>query len=171
MNHRSEPATEITPDHWIEPPVFAKSGTNIPAEVIAANKRAAAEINAHKDTFVKLCLEELFTEEQVGMAELLTPGDHAAISTNLVAQLDPEKLNLTIRNVYGPTIVLPTHHDPHKPKQEGSTRQTGHTLTMNYAGRWIGTMDIEYKHDGTIAIKMSTNVQAMASPPLTTPKQ
>lgn len=156
MNHRSEPATEITPDHWIQPPLFAKPGTQIPDEVIAANKRAAAEINAHKDTFVKLCLEELFTGEQVGEAELLTPGDHAAISANLIAQLDPEKLNLTIRNVYGPTISIPTHHDPNKPKQEGITRQTGHSLTMNYDGKWVGTMDIEYSLTGEIGIKMAT---------------
>lgn len=135
MNHRSEPAYEISPDHRIEPPVFAEPGTNIPEAVREANSLARTSINEAKDEFIANCFDSI-----------LSPATDT---------IDLSKLQLTMRNNYSPVIVMPSEYHPDSKKQKGHVRQTGHTLTLNYDDRWIGTLDIEYKHDGTININAS----------------
>lgn len=153
---KPEPATEITPDHWIEPPLFAQPGEPVPDEVRTANKRAAETINAHKDNFIKLCLDCLIPDEEYGQAMLEHIDKQEDLIPKLVAALKPEKMNLTIRNVYGPTLAIPKAPSPTDKKQTAIVRQTGHTLTFNYDNRWIGTMEIEYGLDGRIGIKIAT---------------
>jgi len=156
MNHRSEPAIEITPDHWIEPPVFAEAGTSIPAAVTEANQQAAHQINQHKETFIKLCLDCLFSAEDIGEAELENVNTPENIIPSLLAKLDPAKFQLTLRNDHSPVLVLPSQYDPNQQKQKGHVRQTGHTLTLNYDDRWVGTMEIQYASEGKIGIQINT---------------
>jgi hypothetical protein len=156
MQHRAEPATEIPPNHWISVPVFAKSDERPSSTVTEANHQAEQTINTHKDTFIKLCLETLFPDEEIGEAMLKHAGDPNAYIPALIAKLDPSQLSLTIRNEYSPTIVIPTHQSPEQAKQTGHTRQTGHTLTMKYNDQWLGNMEITYRHDGTIGVNIST---------------
>jgi hypothetical protein len=137
MNHRSEPAYEISPDHRIEPPFFSQPGSHISDAVRTANHQAADRINEAKDEFIAACFHTILPENDPSPS------------------IDLSKLQLTLRNNYSPTIVLPSGHDPNSPKQKGHLRQTGHTLTLNYDGKWIGTLEIEYKHDGTITINAS----------------
>lgn len=156
MNHRSEPAIEITPGHWIEPPVFNEAGKAIPSAVTEANEKAAREINQHKETFLKLCLDCLFSTEDIGEAELKHVGEPEKIIPALLGKLDPAKFQLTLRNDHSPVLALPSQYDPHQQKQKGHVRQTGHTLTLNYDGRWVGTMEIQYASEGKIGIQINT---------------
>jgi hypothetical protein len=156
MHHRSEAAQEIPPNYWIEPPVFAKAGTSIPKEVREANSRAAILLNNHKDTFLKLRLDCLFTQEEIGDAEIQHLNEPERVIPELIQKLDPMKFELLLRNDYSPVLVLPSEIDPSKKKQKGHVRQTGHTLTLNYEGRWIGTMEIQYGLNAEIAINVST---------------
>lgn len=156
MNHRSEPAIEIAPNHRIEPPLFSEAGKSIPLAVIEANQRAADTLNQHKDTFIKLCLDCLFGPEDIGEAELEHVGEPEKVIPALLGKLQPEKFQLTLRNDYSPVLVLPSELDPNQQKQKGHVRQTGHTLTMKYDDRWIGTMEIQYGSDGKIGVKIST---------------
>jgi hypothetical protein len=156
MQHRAESATEIAPDHWISVPVFAKSNDRPSSTVTEANHQAEQGINAHKDTFIKLCLETLFPDEEVGEAMLKHASNPNSYIPALIAKLDPAKLSLTIRNEYSPTIVIPSHHSPEQAKQTGHTRQTGHSLTMKYDDHWLGSMEVTYRHDGTIGVNIST---------------
>ena len=153
---KPEPATEITPDHWIEPPLFAQPGEPVPDAVRAANRNAAITLNAHKDTFIKLCLDCLIHDEAYSQAMLEHIGKPEELIPQLVATLEPAKMNLTIRNVYGPTLAIPKAPSPTDKKQTAIVRQTGHSLTFNYDDHWIGSMDIEYGLDGQIGIKMAT---------------
>ncbi len=156
MHHRSEAAQEIPPNYWLEPPVFAKAGTSIPKEVREANSRAAILLNNHKDTFLKLCLDCLFTQEEIGEAEMLHLNEPERVIPELIQKLDPMKFELLLRNDYSPVLVLPSEIDPSKKKQKGHVRQTGHTLTLNYEGHWIGTMEIQYGLNAEISIKIAT---------------
>jgi hypothetical protein len=131
MNHKPEPASEISPDHQISPPIYAKPGTNIPQHVIDANNKATSEINQAKDAFISQCL-------------------------TIVHDIDPEKIQLNLRNDFSPTIIIPSGNSPDQKKQVGHLRHTGHTLTFNYDNRWVGTMEIQYNHDGTISINTTT---------------
>jgi len=133
MNHRPQPAIEIPPSHWITVPVFATPNDRPSQAVLAANKEAEQEINAAKDNFFAFCMTEIADTE-----------------------INVENITITLRDNFSPTIVLPTHRDPDQSKQTGLLRQTGHTITMNHRGIWLGTMDIEYKQDGTIEIKSTT---------------
>jgi len=156
MNHRSEAAQEIPPNYWLEPPVFAKPGTQIPKEVRDANARASILLNNHKDTFIKLCLDCLFDPEDIGEAELQHLNEPEQIIPTLIQKLVPEKFELLLRNNYSPVLVIPSELNPNQKKQKGHVRQTGHTLTFNYDGKWIGTMEIQYGLNAEISIKMAT---------------
>jgi len=155
MNHKPQPPVEISPDHQIEPPFYAQAGQPIPEEVRLANKRASQQINANKDNFIKICLESLFTDEEIGFAMLQHANQPAAYIPALIAKLDPSRLTLTMRDDHSPTIIIPSHHHPEDKKQTGYFRQTGHTLSMTYDDRWLGTMTIEY-NDGRINIDITT---------------
>lgn len=132
MNHRPQPAIEIPPSHWITVPVFAKPNERPPQEVLKANKEAEQKINAAKDDFIAECMNAIKNDE-----------------------FSVEDITITLRDNFSPTIVIPTHHSPEQAKQTGLLRQTSHTLTVNHQSHWLGTMDIEYKHDGAIEIKVS----------------
>lgn len=155
MSHKPQPPVEISPGHQIEPPFYAKAGEPIPTEVRSANKVAAQQINAHKDNFIKVCLESLYTDEEVGEAMLKHLNQPNAYIPALLAKLDPAKLKLTLRNDHSPTLIIPSHHHPDDKKQKGYLRHTGHTLSMEYDDRWLGTMTIEY-NDGRINIDITT---------------
>lgn len=160
---KTNPANEISPDHQIEPPFYAKAGEPIPTEVRAANKQAAQQINAHKDNFIKVCLESLFSDEEIGEAMLKHLNQPAAYIPALLAKLDPAKLKLSLRDDYSPTLIIPSEAHPEAKRQKGYTRQTGHTLTMEYDDRWLGTMTIEY-NDGRINIDITTKNDNPADP-------
>jgi hypothetical protein len=153
---KPQPPQEITPDHWISPPFFKTAGTETPDTVSSANENAAKQINAHKDNFVRICLESLFDDEEVGMVMLQHHNQPEAYIPALISKLDPAKLKLTLRNDMSPTIILPSHYNPNGKKQKGLARQDGHTLTMYYDNSWIGTMTIKYNLDGTISIDVTT---------------
>jgi hypothetical protein len=154
MKHQPAPPLEIAPDHWIEPPIYAKSDSPAPPHIREANHEAAQQINAHKDNFIRICLETLFSDEEVGEAMLKHLNQPAAYIPALLAKLDPEKFKLTLRADHTPVLILPSHHHPDSRKQTGHLRHTGHTLTLTYADRWLGTMSIEY-NDGRINIDMT----------------
>ena len=155
MNHKPQPPVEISPDFQIQPPFYAKPGEPIPAEVRSANTQAAQQINAHKDNFIKICLEGLYTDEQVGETMLKFHNQPEAYIPALLELLDPAKLKLTLRDDRSPILILPSHHHPDDRKQTGHLRHTGHTLSMSYQDKWLGTMTIEY-NDGRINIDITT---------------
>lgn len=154
---KTEPAHEIAPDHRIKIPIFAQQGqTQIPQDVRDHNHAAEQQINAHKDNFVRLCLESLVPDEETGDAILQNLNQPEAYIPALIAKLDPTKIKLTMRNNMSPTIILPSSSKQDNHKQKGLQRQTGHTLQFYYADHWIGTMTVDYKHDGKIAIDITT---------------
>lgn len=155
MNHKPAPPLEIAPDHWIEPPIYAKSNDPAPQHVRDANHDAGIQINAHKDNFIRVCLEDLFTDEEVGEAMLAHAGQPAAYIPALLSKLDMGKFKLLLRADHTPVLIIPSQHHPESKKQTGHIRHTGHTLTLSYNDRWIGTMTVEY-NDGRINIDMTT---------------
>lgn len=154
---KTEPANEIAPDHWIKIPLYAQPGqTQVPDDVRQHNAHAEKQINAHKDNFIKVCLESLFDDEEIGFAMLQHANQPEAYIPALIDKLDPAKLKLTLRNDMSPTIILPSNYHPDNKRQKGVNRHTGHELKMHYDDRWLGSMTIEYKHDGRIAIDITT---------------
>lgn len=132
MQHKPKPPQEISPNHWIEPPIYAMSGTNVPQHVRDANLEAAKQINAEKEEFIRSCIDTLPTDI-----------------------VHPEKFRLTLRNDTSPILIIPSHHHPDDKKQKGHLRHTGHTLTFFYDDAWLGTMTIEY-NEGRIKIDTTT---------------
>jgi len=160
---KPQPAYEITPDHQISPPAFAQGQQPAPPEVIAANREAAAQIDVHKDAFIRSCLESLYTDEEIGQAMLEHLEDPAAYIPALIAKLDPSKLKLTLRDDFAPTLILPTEAHPEAKRQKALTRQTGHTLHMTYDDRWLGTMEITYEN-GRIRMQATLNEENQPEP-------
>ena len=151
---KTEPAHEIAPDHWIKIPLFLQPGqTKIPDEIRTLNEIAEAKINATKDNFIRLCIESLFPDEQLGETMLQFLNQPADYIPALISKLTPEKIKITLRNDMSPTIILPTEKNG---KHQGLNRQTGHTIQFHYDTQWIGTMTIGYNHDGKISIDIKT---------------
>lgn len=163
---KTEPAHEIAPDHRITVPIYSQCDHPVPDEVREINRRAEQQINAHKHNFIKLCLESLFPEEELEIIIIRHANQPEAYIPALVAKLDATKLKLTLRNDMSPTIILPSNHHPEKSgKHKGLNRHTGHTLQFHYADQWLGTMEIQYKHDGRIAIDITTRNETMSTHP------
>jgi hypothetical protein len=159
MQHKPTPPLEIAPDHWIEPPIYAKSNAPAPQHVRDANHDAGIQINEHKDTFIRVCLESLFTDEEVGEAMLKHMNQPQSYIPALLSKLDAGKFKLLLRADHTPILIIPSHHHPESKKQTGHIRHTGHTLTLAYDDKWIGTMTVEY-NDGRINIDMTTRQDA-----------
>jgi len=156
MNHRTQPPLEIAPDHWIEPPIYAKSSDPAPQYIKDANQDAAREINTHKDTFILGCVESLFTDEEAGQAMLKHLNQPQAYINELLSKLEMDKFKLLLRADHTPVLIIPSNRHPDDKKQTGHIRHTGHTLTLSYDDKWLGTMTIEY-NDGRININVTTN--------------
>lgn len=152
---KTHPAHEISPDHQITPPAAAQGNTPVPPEIFQANQEAAHKINTHKDDFIKLCLESIISDEEIGEIMLKHLNKPAEYIPALIARLDPAKLKLTLRDDFSPTLIIPSENHPEAKRQKGYTRHTGHTLQMFYDDRWLGTMTIEY-NEGRINIVVTT---------------
>jgi len=135
---------EISPAHWITPPFFSKSGQPGNPEVQRANEEAAKTINETKMLFINACLEQIIGKEEYGMSMLEIVGSDQQLHQNIFSKIDVSKLRLLLRSEFSPVIIVPINPDPNAKKQEGLITQDGHTLTLDYDGKHIGTMSIQY---------------------------
>lgn len=120
---------EIGPTTRIAPPLFAKSGTKIPADIRQANKEAGKQMTKLKDDFILTCMGEVL-KANPGMK----PGD-----------IDTTKAYITRRADYSPIIITPDNPDPHAKKQKGIVCQGGDTIRFEYDDKYVGHMVIKYE--------------------------
>jgi hypothetical protein len=136
----TEQHREISPDHWLTPPVNYQ--LDPPQHVIDANELAAQAMNKAKFTFVSQCLGVIMTDQEVGEAELSHLGDTTAQATALLAKIDPGRIRLTLRPLYDRPLLNPEEATLDGDKE--IVRHYGDDLELAYDDRPIGFLKFRY---------------------------